>query len=80
MPKGEDSSVQIGANANIRDSAIGRDSSVAKGGATTAGDAKRKPFLIVAASVIGTIIIGWVTNALYDWTAAFWHLFGHGSK
>jgi hypothetical protein len=77
MPNREDSSVRIGENATISNSAVGRGASVHP---PNSNGPNRKPLLIFIGSAVFAIVVGWVTNALYDWTAGLWHLFGHGSK
>jgi hypothetical protein len=71
--KDHDSSVRIGDGANISDSAIGA-------GAMVSTRLRRKPAIATLVSIVCAIVIGWITNYLYDWTAFVWHFFGHGQR
>jgi len=64
---GHDSSVTIGDNAQISGSALGKRASV------TTTSTRRTATLL---AVVGAIIVGWVTNLIYDWTAYVFHFFG----
>jgi hypothetical protein len=63
----DDKSVHIGDNADVHNSAIGNRASVRS---------TRPRRIIAILTVIGAIIVGWVTNYFYDWTAYVFHFFG----
>jgi hypothetical protein len=67
LDMGDDKSVQIGDHADIRGSAIGNRASINRG-------SRARAAAILA--VIGTIVIGWITNLIYDWTSYLFHFFG----